>query len=415
MARKNDISARKPLLAALIAVAAAVLLFSGWMKFRGGTVAVRAEKVVREDIANVISTNGKIEPVHNFEAHAPAPATVKRVLVREGDHVKAGQLLLELDDVEAKAQAAKAWAQVRAAEADVHAVEAGGTNEELLTTRAALTKAQAERDDARRNLQAVQKLQASGAASPAEVQVAQDRLKRAEADTELLESKLKSRFSSPEVEKVEAEAAQARAAYAAAQDLLKSTSVRAGVAGSVYQLPVKPGSYVTGGQLLVQVADLEKVAVRAFVDEPEIGRLAQGQKVEVKWDAIPGRVWEGTLTRLPTVVTTVGTRTVGEILCEIPNPDRKLLPNVNVNVDIITAHHADALTVPRESVHELDGKRFVYVIVDDKLRSQDVQTGITSLTRVEVVQGLNGGETLAMGAANAQPLHAGLEVKVVER
>jgi HlyD family secretion protein len=163
------------------------------------------------------------------------------------------------------------------------------------------------------------------------------------------------------------------------------------------------------------VADLEKVAVRAFVDEPEIGRLAQGQKVEIKWDAIPGRVWEGTLTSMPTVVTTVGTRTVGEITCAIANPDRKLLPNVNVNVDIITASHAGALTVARESVRQLDGKRFVYVIADDKLRAQEVQTGITSLTRVEVVQGLNAGETIAMGAVNAQQLHGGLEVKVVER
>jgi HlyD family secretion protein len=415
MARKNNNSERKPLLGVIAAVAVAVLLFSGWMKFRSVAVPVRVEKVVREDIANVISTNGKIEPVHNFEAHAPAPATVKRVLVREGDHVKAGQLLLELDDADAKAQAARALAQLRAAEADVHAVEAGGTNEEVLTMRAGLAKAQAERDDARRNLQAVQKLQASGAASPAEVQVAQDRLKRAEADTQLLEAKLKGRFSSPEVEKVEASAAQARAAYAAAQDLLSSTTVRSTTAGSVYQLPVKQGSYVTSGQLLVQVADLEEVAVRAFVDEPEIGRLAQGQKVEIKWDAIPGRVWEGTLTSMPTVVTTVGTRTVGEITCEIANPDRKLLPNVNVNVNIITARHVGALTVARESVRELDGKRFVYVVAGDKLRSQEVQTGITSLTRVEIVQGLSPGEAVAMGAVTAQPLHAGLDVKVVER
>lgn len=415
MAQKSNISERKPLLVVLTGMVLAVILFSGWMKFRGSIVPIRAEKVVREDIANVISTNGKIEPVHNFEEHAPAPATVKRVLVREGDQVKAGQLLLELDDADARAQAAKALAQVRSAEADVHAVEAGGTNEEVMTIRTNLIKAQAERDEAVRNLQAVTGLQAHGAASAAEVQIAQDRVKKAEADVHLLEAKLKDRYSSPEVEKVEADAAQARAAYAAAQDLLKRTNVRAPWAGSVYQLPVKQGSYVTSGQLLVQVADLEKVSVRAFVDEPEIGRLAQGQKVEIKWDAIPGRVWEGTLTRVPTVVTMVGTRTVGEITCEIPNVDRKLLPNVNVNASIITARHANALTISREAVRSLDGKRFVYVVADDKLQTKDVQTGITSLTRVEVVDGLSAGETIAMGAINAQPLHGGMDVKVVER
>ena len=167
--------------------------------------------------------------------------------------------------------------------------------------------------------------------------------------------------------------------------------------------------------MLVQVADLEKVVVRAYVDEPDIGRLAKNERVEVRWDAIPGRVWDGSLTTLPTVVTTVGTRTVGEVTCEIDNPDRKLLPNVNVNVSIVTARHTDALTVSRESLHEVDGKRFVYVIHGDKIRSQEVQTGITSLTRAEITRGLSAGDQIAIGAVNSQPLQSGMEVKVVER
>lgn len=417
MARNNNHSDRKSLLVVIAGILAAVLLFSGWMKLRGGGgVAVRAEKVVRQDIANIISTNGKIEPVNNFEAHAPAPASVKRVLVNEGDHVRPGQLLVQLDDADAQSQAARALAQLRTAEADLQAIKAGGTNDEVITNRAALAKAQAERDEARRNLQATQKLLQQGAASPAEAQAASDRLKKAESDVQLLQSKLEGgRFSSPEVAKVQAEAEQARAAYAAAQDLLKHTSIHAPSAGTVYQLPVKAGSYVTGGQLLAQVANLDRVQVRAFVDEPEIGRLAQGESVEVKWDAMPGRVWQGTLTRLPTVVTMVGTRTVGEVTCEIQNADHKLLPNVNVNVSIVTARHLNVLTVSREALHEQDGKRFVYEIRDDKLRSQEIQTGVTSLTRVEVTQGLSEGAQVALGAVGTQPLRPGMEVKVAER
>lgn len=415
MATQNNHAGRNRLVGVIIALLVAVVLFSGWIKLRGGNVPVRAEKVARQDIANIISTNGKIEPVDNFEAHAPAAATVKNVLVREGDHVKAGQLLLQLDDAEARADQARALALLRAAEADLEAVKSGGTKEEVLTNRAALEKAQAERDEARRNLQAVQRLQQNAAASPAEVQAAQDRLRKAEADVQLLESKLSQRYSSPEVKKVQASAEQARAAYAAAQELVKDANVRAPFPGTVYQIPVKRGSYVASGALLAQVANLEKVQVRAFVDEPEIGRLAQGQKVYVKWDALPGRTWEGVVTRVPTVVTMVGTRTVGEITCQIQNDDRKLLPNVNVNVSIVTAQHADALTVSRESVHELEGKRYVYQILDDTLHLQEVQTGITSLTRVEVVQGLPEGAQVALGSTTAQALHGGMEVKVVER
>jgi HlyD family secretion protein len=416
MATQNNNAERNRLVGVIIALLAAVVLFSGWVKLRGGgSVAVRAERVARQDISNIISTNGKIEPVDNFEAHASAPATVKNVLVHEGDHVRAGQLLLELDDADARAQAARALALVRTAQADLQAVQAGGTKEEVLTNRTALEKAQAELDEARRNLQAVAKLEQNGAASPAELQVAQDRVKKAEADVQLLQSKLNGRYSSPEVAKVQASAEQARAAYSAALELVRNANVRAPFAGTVYQVPVKKGSYVTGGALLAQVANLEQVQVRAFVDEPEIGRLAEGQKVDVKWDAIPGRTWEGVVTRVPTVVTMVGTRTVGEITCQIQNTDRKLLPNVNVNVSIVTAQHANALTISRESVHDMDGKRYVYQILDDKLQPREVQIGISSLTRVEVTQGLSESAEVALSAVNAQPLHSGMEVKVVDR
>src|ERR1041385_8607386 len=311
MDRQSQNNGRRRVVMVLVLVVAALLLFTGINRRRVVTP-VRAEKVVRQEIASVISTNGKIEPVNSFEAHAPAPAIVKNVLVAEGDRVKTGQLLVQLDDADARAQAARALSQLRSAEASLQAVKTGGTQEELLTTRADLSKAQAEQNEAQRNLQAIQRLRQNGAASPAEVEAAQNRVKKAEADVQLLQSKLTGRFSSPEMLKVEAAAAEARAAYAAAEDLLHHSNVTAPFAGTVYQLPVKRGGYVNGGDLLVQVANLEKVRVRAFVDEPEIGRLVKGQQVEVRWDAIPGRTWQGTLTRVPSSVTMVGTRTVGD-------------------------------------------------------------------------------------------------------
>jgi HlyD family secretion protein len=411
----NNGSDRTRLLAALAICVVAVVVFSGWIRLRGTVVAVRAESAVRQDIANVISTNGKIEPVRNFEAHAPAPATVKHILVHEGDVVRPGQLLVQLDDADARAQAAKALAQLRAAESDLHAVQSGGSNEELLTTKAELTKAQAERDEAQRNMDALQRLQQRGAASPSEVSAAQDRLKKTSADVQLLQAKLSGRYSSSEIGKAKAAAEQARAAYQAAKELLGNSNIRALFAGTVYQLPIKPGSYVNGGELLVQVANLDKVQVRAFVDEPEIGRLAKGQQVEMKWDAVPGRIWSGSLTRIPSVVTMAGTRTVGEITCEIDNTDRKLLPNVNVNVSIFTSRHQNTLTVSRESVHDQDGKRYVYQIVGQRIQAMEITTGISSLTRVEITKGVSEGMQIVLGAVNSQQLRSGMEVKVVAR
>jgi len=191
---------------------AAIVVLGAFVSRRRGEVQIRAERVTRGAIASIITTNGKIEPVNNFEAHAPAPATVKRVLVHEGDQVKRGQLLLQLDDADARAQAAKALAQLKAAEANLQAVKSGGTHEEVLTNRSELVKARAERDAAQRNLEAMQRLQQRGAASAAEVEAAQARLQTAQAQLSVMEQKTTGkRYSNPEVAKVQAQAAQARA------------------------------------------------------------------------------------------------------------------------------------------------------------------------------------------------------------
>lgn len=395
-------------------IAAAIILLAAFMSMRDDEVPVRAAPAVRGTIRSVVSTNGKVEPIENFEAHAPIATTVKRVLVSEGQHVKKGQLLVQLDDAEARSQAAKALTQIRSAQADVHAVESGGTHEEVLTLDAQLSKARADRDTAQRNLEALQRLQQQGAASPGEVKNAQDQLTRADADLKLLEQKKKERYSQPEVAKAAATQTEAHSAYAAAQDVLRQLQIRAPFEGEVYSLPVKQGGYVSPGDLVLAEADLSKVMVRAFVDEPDIGRLAKGDPIEVTWDAIPGRTWQGKVSTIPSVVKLRGTRNVGETTCIVENQDFRLLPNVNVGVTIVTAEHANALMVPREAIRQEDGRSYVLQVVDNQLQRRQVQTSISNLTQVEVTGGLQENALVAMSSLVAsKPLKNGLQVKVV--
>src|SRR5438045_9201204 len=129
--RNRGFFSRRPWIAwALGAIIAVVLLAS--FASRDDSVPVLAATVSRGTIRSVISTNGKVEPVQNFEAHAPIGTTVKKILVKEGDHVKKGALLVELDAASVESQAAQARAQVRASEADLSAIERGGTQEERL-------------------------------------------------------------------------------------------------------------------------------------------------------------------------------------------------------------------------------------------------------------------------------------------
>ena len=375
---------------------------------------VRTTTVERGPIRSLISTNGKIEPIRNFEAHAPVATTVKHLFVKEGDHVRQGQLLLQLDDADLRSQAARAQAQMKAAQADQSDVSTGGTREELLTLEAQLIKAHNARDIAQRNLEAYRRLQQQGSASAGEVKQAEDALQRALADVTLLEQKKKDRYSQPEVAKVQALGTEAQAAYEAAEDALAKSSVRAPFNGIVYALPVKQGAYVQTGDLLLQVGDLSRMLVRTFVDEPDIGRLATGQKIEVTWDALPGRIWQGTVGTVPSTVKLRVTRSVGEVTCTLDNHDLRLLPNVNVGVTIITAEHSGVLTLLREAVHVDDTRPYVYEVVDGELKRRGVEVSLQNLTRVEITAGLPEHAVVALSSVDSKPLTNGARVKVVQ-
>jgi HlyD family secretion protein len=409
---KNGFFGRRPWIVWAAGAVLAVIVLASFAS-RDDSVPVMAATVTRNRIRSVISTNGKIEPVQNFEAHAPVGTNVNRVLVTQGDHVKKGQLLVELDAASARSQSAQALAQVRASEADLNATQRGGTQEEVLTLQAQLVKAKADRDAAQRNFEALSRLQQAGAASPGEARAAQNQLATAEAQLKLLQSKQTERYSRPEVARVEAEHSQAQSAYLAAEDVLRQLIIRAPFDGVVYSVPVRQGTYVNPGDLVLQEADLAKVRVRAYVDEPDVARLSRGENIEVTWDAMPGRVWTGAVSAIPSAVTLHGTRNVGETTCIVDNPDYKLLPNVNVGVTIVTAQHDNVLTIPREALRQDDDVPFVFQIVNDSLQRRNVQTAISNLTQVEVVSGLSQSARVALGSTNSKPLRDGLPVKVV--
>ena len=406
----GQVSSKKRVWASALVIIA-ILALIGLLTLRTRTVAIRFATVTRETITSSISTNGKVEPVQNFEAHAPVQTSVKKVLVKEGEHVKAGQLLLQLDDTQVRSDAARAQAQVKAAQAQLSAIRAGGSHEEVFTTRNQLSSAQSELQAAQRNLDAMKRLEQTGAASPAEVQDAEARLKNAQSQVNLLEQKSGGgRYSSLDVQRAEAQLQEAQAAYAASQDMLSKLDIRAPFAGEAYYMPLKVGNFVNPGDLLAEVADLSHVVVKAYVDEPDIGKLGLGQPTTVTWDALPGSSWQGKVTQVPTTVTSRGSRSVGEVTCEIDNSEKKLLPNVNVSVLIVTAKHENVLSVPREAVHQEDGKRYVLEVVNDQLFRRDVETSIANLTDIEVTKGLSDGSKVALGAYNNQPLHDGMKV-----
>jgi HlyD family secretion protein len=394
-----------------LAILAAVVVLAAFIFHRDDAVPVRTAVVEQATIRSVVSTNGKIEPVNNFEAHAPVAASVKLVLVKEGASVKKGQLLVVLDDADARTQAARAQTLLKSAQADLGASEHGGNQEEVLNLESQLVKATTDRDSAQHNLDALKKLEQQGAASAGEVREAENALARANADLTFLHQKQTKRYSNAELARVAAQQAEARAAYEAAQDILAKSNVRAPFDGIVYSLPAKQGGFVAAGDLLLQIADLRKVLVRAFVDEPDVGRLTPGDPIEITWDAVPGRLWRTSVTAVPSTVKLRGSRNVGETTSIVDNKDLKLLPNINVGVTIVASEHDHVLVVPREAVRMDDSKPYVLQVAGHELKRRVVETSLSNLTQVEVTRGLALKDVVAIGSMNGKAIGDGTQVK----
>jgi HlyD family secretion protein len=222
-----------------------------------------------------------------------------------------------------------------------------------------------------------------------------------------------SRYSAAEVARAQASLADAEANLAAARKVVSQTAIRAPFAGTVYSLDAARTEYSEQGKLLLQMADLSKERVHAYFDEPDIGRLAEGQKIVIKWDAKPGKEWQGHIERAPTTVITYGTRNVGVVLVAIDGDDKGLLPDTNVNVTVTTSSEPNALSIPREALFSTNGKPYVFKVVGDKLVRTPVVTSIVNLTRVAVNSGLNEGDWVATGTINGQPLQEGVPIKGV--
>jgi HlyD family secretion protein len=394
-----------------LAILAAGIGLAAFVSHRDDPVQVRTATVDQGTIRSLISTNGKIEPVNNFEAHAPVATSVRRVFVKEGDSVRKGQLLVLLDDADARAQAARALAQLKAAQANSSDSERGGSQEEVLGLKSQLVKAEADRDSAQRNLDALKKLNQQGAASEGEVRVAEDTLASTDAQLTFLRQKQTKRYSNAELARVDAQRMEAQASFDAAQNVLAKSNVRSPFDGIVYSLPAKQGGFVAAGDLLLQVADLRKVLLRTFVDEPDVGRLAVGDPIEITWDAVAGRVWRTAVSAVPSTVKLHGSRNVGETTSIVDNKDLKLLPNINVGVTITSAEHNNVLVVPREAVRIDDSKSYVLQVAGHELKRRDVTTSLSNLTQVEITHGLSANDVVAISSWNGKPIGDGTQVK----
>jgi HlyD family secretion protein len=366
---------------------------------------ISAVTPTRENLVSSISSNGKVEPVEPFVMLAHLDTFVEKVSAKEGQSVKKGQLLLELNVKSAAAQLAEARAKLLRAQDDLRSARTGGRADDAAKAAGDLAKMQADRDRLQKNHDVLVRLIAQQAATQDEL--AANDLALAKAQTEVTKlTAAKQEFDRDvklNADRAALQVQQAQNEAAALEDKVRDGRITAPADGTLYSLPVKTGDFVKLGQPLAEMADLHKLRVRAFIDEPELGALEANEPVKITWDALPNRSWSGKTEIIPKQVVKRDTRSVGELLCSVNNDKLELLPNINVNVRINSRERIGVLSVPRGAVEAEGGRRYVFVVKKNQLgvgkstlEKREIHVGIADASNYEVVSGLQEGELVAL-------------------
>src|SRR5205823_3552619 len=228
-----------------------------------------------------INSNGKVEPISPSVIRAQLDTFVEKVSVVEGQQVKKGQLLLELNVRDAAASLAQARARLLKAQDDFRAANSGGRSDDAARVTGDLAKEIADRDRLQHSHDALKRLLAQQAATKDELASNELELAKAQAEVTRLTA-AKNEFDRGvhlDTQRGSLQVQQAQSEVAALELKVRDGHITAPADGTLYSLPVRPGDFVKAGDLLAEMADLHRVRVRAFVDEPEIGALRPDEPV----------------------------------------------------------------------------------------------------------------------------------------
>jgi HlyD family secretion protein len=398
---------------ASVAVALGVVLLIVLAE-RGPAAQVQIVSVTREDLTASITGNGKVEPISPTVARAQFPTFVADVNATEGQSIHKGQLILTLDAADVRAQLSQARADLLVVQTELRNAHAGGPPDEVAQLQGNLQNAETQVASLERTQQALAQLVAKGAATQEEVAQNQTSLATARANLQIYQQKetaLEQR-SSVNVESANLRVKQQRDLVAALEEKVRSATVIAPADGTLYSLPVHRGDFVKLGDVLAEMADLHQVRVRAFVDEPDLGSLGLNQGVQVLWDAMPNRIWNGKVEQVPKQVVARGSRSVGEVLCSVDNDKVELLPNVNVEVRILVHEQRSVLVIPRGAVRYDQGQHFVLAYDGEAVHRRDIKVGVAGADKYEVLAGLAQGDKVAL--PGDVDLRDGMKVRAAE-
>ena len=446
-----------------IAIGAGILvLVAGIIAFtvhqsQKNVVTVQTSKAQHQDLATVVSASGEIKPKTYVNIGANAFGKITHLYVKEGDHVKKGQLLAQLENVQPEADVNANQASLQAAQTDALAAEAA-----LKTSQADLLRAQADYDRNKLDWERAQGLYKDGLISKSDFDSRKNAW--ATADAGLTQGQARVAQAKAQQDSASKHIAQAEATLTHYTDLLRKTTYPAPFDGVVTNLPVREGETVVigiqnaQGSTLMTIADMSVITAEVKVDETDIVNVRLGQPAEVTIDAIPKKVFHGNVSEIgdnaivrSSGVSTSQQATASEeakdfkVVVTLTDAPQDLRPGLSTTAKVTTATRSNALSIPIQaltlrtkqqidaqnnapgSVHAAepvakevaskskkdDGVQGVFVIRNKKAMFVPVTTGITGTTDIEVLDGLKEGDEIITGSYKVlRTLRPGSSVKI---
>ena len=396
---------------AVVGSVAAVAMRSG-----NSAIQVETAMVTRVDsLQAFVTASGEIVATRYADIGSAVMGRLVELAVKEGDSVKAGQVLARIDPVQASSSAAAAAASVGALEADSR-----GAATQVRAAQAALDEARSREKESGASLARAQELQRGGLLPQSEFDRAN--LAAATATAQVASAEAALDRAQQALSGSERRIAQGRAENTRARDMLSKTEITAPIDGVITRLDVEQGEMVVigvqnqPGSILMTISDLSAVNAEVKVAEADVMRLSNGFTAAVTLEALPlqkftGRVVEIGASALPQVGTQAAAREF-RVKVRLDGPAAALRPGLTCDTEILVAERKNATTVPLQAVVEQNGQTGVFVLRDGGVQFTPVTTGIIGGLSIEV-SGVAEGTAIVSGPFQAlRELRDGDRVRV---
>ena len=431
---------KKILIAAVVAVAISSTVAYSIVARNRGVTAVQSGKVTKQDLTQTVSANGEIKPKKYVNVSSNMMGRIVRMPVKEGDRVKDGDLLVQLESIQSEADVKAAEAVLDQAQTDVEGMSASIRSAEaaVASSKAEITRSEADLVRAKQAFDRAELMTKEGL-------IPKEQFDRAKADYDITAAQLnsaKARLAQAEAQQGQVlkqrdgtvlRIAQQRAALTRARDQFSKTTIRSTLDGIITYLPVNEGEIAIvgvqnqAGTVLMTIADMSVITAEVKVDETDIVNVKIGQEAKIKVDALGDKqlighvseVGNSALTRsggTTTTTTAGGTQEAKDfkVVVTLDNPPLELRPGLSATATIVTATRQNVLTVPIQAltIREFDNdgkdpsvdknkkkieKEGVFTLKNGIALFRPAKTGVTGTTDIEITDGLAENEEIVTG------------------